>query len=68
MVLNPHTCEFMSFGKTDENEVFTYHEIRLLKITSKKLFGITIDEYLNFNGHITNVCKSAESLMYCRIC
>ena len=32
MVLNPHTCEFMSFGKTDENEVFTYYEIRLLKL------------------------------------
>ena len=29
MVLNPHKCEFMSFGKTNEIEVFTYYEIRL---------------------------------------
>ena len=25
MVLNPRKCEFMGFGKTNENEVFTYH-------------------------------------------
>ena len=34
----------MSFGKTSENEVFTYHEIRLKKTATKKLLGITIDE------------------------
>ena len=27
MVLNPRKCELMGFGKTNENEVFTYHEI-----------------------------------------
>ena len=26
MVLNPRKCEFMGFGKTNEIEVFTYHE------------------------------------------
>ena len=57
MVLNPRKCKFMGFGKTNENEVFTYHEIRLKKTTNKKLFGITIDEHLNFNEHLTNVCK-----------
>ena len=25
MVINPCKCEFMGFGKTNENEVFTYH-------------------------------------------
>ena len=48
MVLNPRKCEFMSFRKTDENEVFTYHKIQL-----------KIDEHVNFNKHKTNVCKSA---------
>ena len=57
-VLNPRKCEFMGFGKTSENEVFTYHEIRLKKTTTKKLLGITIDKHLNFNEHLTNVCKS----------
>ena len=60
MVLNPRKCEFMGFGKTNENEVFTYHEIRLKKTTTKKLIGITIDKHLNFNEHLTNVCKRAS--------
>ena len=60
MVLNPRKCEFMGFGKTNENEVFTYHEIRLKKTTPKKLLGITIDEHLSFNEHLTNVCKRAS--------
>ena len=60
MVLNPRKCEFMGFGKTNENEVFTYDEIRLKKTTTKKLLGITIDKHLNFNEHLTNVCKRAS--------
>ena len=59
MVLNSRKCKFMSFGKPNENEVFTYYEIRLKKTAPKKLLGITTDEHLNFNDHITNVCKSA---------
>ena len=60
MVLNPRKCELMGFGKTNENEVFTYHEIQLKKTTTKKLPGITKDEHLNFNEHLTNVCKRAS--------
>ena len=29
VVLNPRKCELMGFGKTNENDVLTYHEIRL---------------------------------------
>ena len=47
MVLTPRKRELMRFGKTNENEVFTYREIRLSKITNEKLLGITIDEHLN---------------------
>ena len=57
MVLNPGKCEFMGFEKNSKNEVFTYHEIRLQKATTKKLLGIAIDEHLNFNEHL---CKSAS--------
>ena len=31
-----------------------------LKKTTKKLLGITIDEHLNFNEHLTNVYTSAS--------
>ena len=60
MVVNPRKCEFMGFGKTNENEVFTYHKIRLKKTTTKKPLGITIDEHLNFNDHVASVYKSAS--------
>ena len=32
----------------------------LKKTTTKKLLGLTIDEHLNFNEHLTNACKSAS--------
>ena len=60
MVVNPRKCEFMCFGKTNENEVFTYHKIRLKKTTTKKPLGITIDEHLNFNDYVARVYKSAS--------
>ena len=60
MVLNPRKCEFMGFGKTNENEVFTYHEIRLKNTTIKKVLGITLDKHLSFNEHLANVCKRAS--------
>ena len=60
MVVNPRKCEFMGLGKTNENEVFTYHKIRLKKTTTKKPLGITIDEHLNFNDHVASVYKSAS--------
>ena len=60
MVLNPRKCEFTGFGKTNKNEVFTYHEVWLKKITTKKLLSIRIDEHFNINEDMTNVCKSAS--------
>ena len=50
----------MSFGITNENEVFAYHEIRLKKTATKKLLLVTMAEHLNFNEHITNVRKIAS--------
>lgn len=49
-----------NFGKTNGNEVFTYHEIQLKKFATKEMLGITMDDHLNFNEHITNKCKSAS--------
>ena len=58
MVLNPRKCEFMGLRKINENEVSTYHDIRLKKTTAKKLLDTIIDQHLNFNEYITNVCRS----------
>ena len=52
MVLNPRKYDFMSIRKTNGNEVYTYHEIRLKETATEKLLGITIDEHLNFKEHV----------------
>lgn len=40
---------------------FTYHTESELKIVFKKLQGITVDQYLNFNKYIANICESADT-------
>ena len=49
----------MSFGKISQNEE-SIMKSNLKKTATKKLLGITINEHLNFNEHITNACKSAS--------
>ena len=34
--------------------------LEIQKATTKKLLAVTIDEHLNFNEYLTNVCKSAS--------
>ena len=50
----------MGFGKTNENEVYAYHENRLKKLLLRDFLGITIDGHLKLNEHIANVCKSTS--------
>ena len=59
MVLNPRKCEFMNFGKSNENVVFTYHEIRPKKLL-RKLLEITTNYHIIFNEQSTNIYKSAS--------
>lgn len=54
----------LCFRKINENEVFTSRKIRLKKAATKKLPVITIDEHLNFNKYIINVCNSARRKLH----
>ena len=56
-VINPCKSEFMSFGKNNENEVFTYHEIQHCK---KWSFLLRISSI--------NVTNSARNWRFCHIC
>ena len=49
----------MNYGKTSGNEVFTRYEIRLTKTDTKEVLVVTIEEQLNFNEHIINICLYA---------
>ena len=58
MVLNLPSCELLSFGKTNKNEAFTYHETGVKKTASNELIDISKKDHINFNKTLTNICKS----------
>ena len=61
MVLNPGKCHFMLFG-VKENEQFDLicNDITLKHTSHEKILGVTIDNKLSFDGHIINICKTAN--------
>ena len=60
MVLNPKKCQFMCLGKNkDGQSLFYKNNIHLETTASKELLGVIIDNNLNFNDHINNICKKA---------
>ena len=61
MVLNPGKCHFMLFGDK-ENEQFDLlcNEITLKHSSHENNLGVTIDNKLSFDGHIINICKTAN--------
>ena len=59
MILNPKKCQFMYLGKNRDTQFIDYNGIKLQSAKSKDLLGITIDHNLNFNVHITNICKKS---------
>ena len=77
MVLNPRKCEFMGFGKTNENEVFNYYEIRLKKTTTKKTttlpfkslllchndYALSYNELLSKQGLVNIHIRNIQQLM-----
>ena len=42
MVFNLRKSEFMSFGKANESEIFTYYQVRLKNNATKTVLGIKI--------------------------
>ena len=60
MKLNESKCHFMSCGCTE----FLYAKVGdelIWESSSEKLLGITVDKQLNFNAHLSNICKKASS-------
>ena len=61
MVLDPEKCHFMLFG-VKENEQFDLicNDITLKHSSNENISGVTIDKRLSFDGHIINICKTAN--------
>jgi len=57
-------CEVLMVTAKRKNimkAVYTIHGISLNTVSSAKYRGVTIDTKLNYNEHINNICKKANS-------
>ena len=59
MVLNSGKCHYMCMGKETENDDFIFNGMKLEKSEKEVILGITIDQNLNFDEHVKNICKKA---------
>ena len=60
MKLNQDKCHFLISGNTPEHLWIKVGEHKLWESYQEKLLGLTIDKNLNFNEHLSNVCKNAS--------
>ena len=57
MVLNPGTCYYIAVGDDDPtHKIILNNEIA--SSNEEKFLGILLDSKLNFNRHITSLCKN----------
>ena len=56
---NPDKCQFILFTKDVLQSTVNINNITLHSLASVKLLGVHIDRELNFNCHVTEVCRRA---------
>ena len=63
MVANPSKFQIMFLGSNIENNEITFmvEDKKVRSKTEVKLLGITIDDKLSFNKHISNLCSTASN-------
>ena len=59
MVLNPDKCHFIVIGDDDPNQKIILNNNEIASSNEEKLLGILLDSKLNFDSHITSLCKKA---------
>ena len=59
MKLNEDKCHFLTQGSTEVLFAKVGNEM-IWESSTEKLLGITVDNKLNFDQHLTNVCKKAS--------
>ena len=64
MMLNPGKCDFMLFDvKESEQFELICNDITLKHSSHEKILGVTIDNKLNFDEHIINICETKNSTL-----
>ena len=64
MIVNPGKCEAIIFNKhkgNHTNRTITINPKEIKAVAKVKLLRIAIDDKLNFNHHMNNICKSASN-------
>ena len=59
IVLNSKKCHFMRIGGDLENETFTFKDVWYKNGNEGVILRIAIDNKLNFDSHIKNMCKKS---------
>ena len=62
MKANPDKCHL--FLNKNENIEANINENRISNTIFEKLLGVTFDNQLNFNHHISKICKAASSKLH----
>ena len=64
MVLIPGKCHFMCIGSNCADKSFIFENAALENSKEVTILGITIDNKLNFQSHIKNLCKKASQKLW----
>ena len=60
MVLNPGKSHYMCLGKNlDDDEVLNFNNLTVKSSKEVEMFGVKIDNNLNFNNHIKSIYRKA---------
>ena len=59
IVLNPDKCHNIVIGYNDRTQKIILNNNEIASSNEKKLLGILLDSKLNFDSHITSLCKKA---------
>ena len=60
MVLNPDKCHYIVIGDDDPNQKIILNNNEIAGSNEEELLGIFLDSKLNFDSHITSLCKKAR--------
>ena len=61
MQLNNKKCHFLISGNTSEHLWVKVGNNKIWESKHEKLLGVTIDKNLNFNEHLSIICKKASA-------
>ena len=61
MKLNPDKCHFLFAGNTPELLWAKVGVERIWESSQEKLLGLVIDKNLNFNSHLSKICKKVST-------